>query len=319
MEKIKSKKIDQLTAKKYAEGVNKITKKYVEGSDKISKRIDSLASIIASDGETTSYVLNLASNATSSKSTLSIASFTQSLDPSIDIPFGVKPIINLEDFSGWNYYITISSSANNNKFYYTDDTGNLTKYTITLDSGYYSVLDLNNTIQYGLMANGDPSTLITITADNATQKVRVSIDRAGYLVYLPAGTFYSIIGYNLNDKIPTAGTLTTGAYNELAPNVADFAALTTILLHTDIAAGSNSYNDGKLSDVLTSIPLNVKPGSLINYKPFFPLKLPIIQGVGSSIESIRVYLTDEENNSINVTGSPFYVRIKISWGPEIVK
>lgn len=220
------------------------------------------------------------------------------LDPVQSFPQNTKLRVALHSFSYTNYFINISVAKTNNIIYYTDDVLLPTKYSVTIPDGSYNVTDLSDAINIGVVNNGHADGLITIVPDFSTNKVQFSISVVGWQLYFPAGTPYALLGTTLNQKIPTAG-LTVGAYSELAPNVATFNSILSIYVHSSLS--NNSIFNGRQSDVLGSVIPTASIGSIQDNKETNLIWIDASQLAGQSLNDISVYLSDQNNNPINLS------------------
>lgn len=245
--------------------------------------------------EYTSILYLNSAGATSKDLTTATANFI--LDPVINVPSGKSVKVAVQSASFTNFFINILTGVND-KIYYTNDVGTPDKYSITIPQGSYNVSDLSDAIDLGVVNNGHTSGLLSLVPDFSTNKVLISISTAGWQIYFKLLTPYVLLGITLNQKIPAAG-LTTGAYSELAPNVATFNSITQLYLHTSLT--NNSVFSGKRSDVLAAITPTASIGSVQQYEPFNLVWTPAPELGGSSINSVRMYLTDQSGASVNLS------------------
>ena len=98
----------------------------------------------------------------------------------------------------------------------------------------------------------------------------------------------------------------------LAPNVAQFNTVNSLLIHSDLTTlgirFNNSYNQS-ISQVL----INVPPGSQIISKPYNPPKVNIQDLAGSTRSNIRFWLTNEKDERVNTNGEYWTARLAIRY------
>lgn len=235
------------------------------------------------------------SNATSKDLTTGRAQWV--LDPVISFPQGSKISTTLHSFSFTNFFVNITTGVND-KFYYSNDLLNLTKYSITIAQGSYSVTELSDAINIGVINNGHADGLIVLTPDFATNKVLFSLSVAGWILNFPAGTPYVLLGTNLNQTIPN-GALTVGAYSELAPNVATFNSILSLYVHSNIT--NNSVFNGRQSNVIGTVIPTASIGSVQDNKEMNLIWIDASNLAGQSLNDVSVYITDQTDKSVNLS------------------
>lgn len=201
--------------------------------------------------------------------------------------------IAVQKMSFTNFFINIITGTND-LIYYTNDLLNLTKYSITIPQGSYNVSDLSDAINIGVINNGHTDGLITLTPDFSSNKVLVSISAAGWLVKWAAQTSYSLNGFALNATTPAVGTLTVGAYSELAPGIATYNAITEIYVKSSITY--NSCFGGKSSNIIFSTSPTAPIGSVQNteYNNLVWIYAPELSGQAISTLNIDIVNQNEQ-------------------------
>ena len=91
------------------------------------------------------------------------------------------------------------------------------------------------------------------------------------------------------------------------------------MLHVHLKQTKNNHNyfNGIKNDILTKVPLtNDKFGALVQYKvdsPYFiPLENTTIHLENTTINSLELSITDENNKIIDFHGMPIYYTLEIS-------
>ena len=192
----------------------------------------------------------------------------------------------------------------NNVFRYSKDGGN-TWVDIELDTGSYELSAISNEIQRLMANNGDYDQnadnpyFITITANLSELKSIVHISNDNYKIdFSVSNSIGSVLGFT--NEIIGVG------YNE-SPNIVNIIQVNSILVNLDIISGS--YVNGSASPTIYSFYPNVSPGYKIVERPnpslvFYPVSR-------NEINSMRVWLTDQNNDSIDLRGEQITVRICI--------
>lgn len=192
-------------------------------------------------------------------------------------------------------------SGINDKFYisYDDGTGAV-DYTLTVEQGLYDLTGLNSAIQRELENLGAPASpsLVSLTADNNTQKVILTRNYTQIVIdFTPADTFRDILGF---DSQILASNPTTPVNNS-ADNVANFNTVNYFLVHSDLVSKGLQFN-GRYNQILGKINIDVAPGSQIVYTPQVPTRVDASNLRGVSRNSIRFWISDDQNRSINTNG-----------------
>src|SRR5271166_4506861 len=184
--------------------------------------------------------------------------------------------------------------------------------TIILSTGAYELNAINNEIKRQIIANRDSESAIDITADVSTLKSIVSIDNPNYKVdFGIPNSIGSVLGFE---------TVIGHGYN-VSPNIVDIIQVNSILVNIDIIMGS--YVNGSASPTIYSFYPNVAPGYKIVERPnpsliYYPLSR-------HDISRMRVWLTDQDGNLIDLRGETITIRIcvrevkSISFESDILK
>lgn len=185
-------------------------------------------------------------------------------------------------------------------------------YTITIAPGIYGVSELNSAVNSLLINEGLNSGLITITGDNATQKILLSFSVAGLQVEWIAQSFFDLLGFNSGQLVPDP-TFTTGDYTELAPNVANFSDISSFLLHTDLVKAGIPLGN-RQSQAIANALITVPPGSLIPFQPENPIQLDVNHLRGQTINGATFWITDQlGNRGLDFNGEYFSMLLVIRY------
>ena len=183
----------------------------------------------------------------------------------------------------------------NNVLKYSKDRG-VTWVNIELDTGSYELSAISNEIQRLMVINGDydPNAdspyYIAITANLSELKSIVHISNDLYKIdFNVPNSISSVLGF-------TNETIGRG-YNE-SPNIVNIIRVNSILVNLDIISGS--YVNGSASPTIYSFYPYVSPGYKIVERP--SLSLVFYPVSKKEINSMRVWLTDQNNGSIDLRG-----------------
>jgi len=194
----------------------------------------------------------------------------------------------------------------NNKFMYSNDKG-VTWKTLILSKGSYELQAINDEIQRQMIINDDYDSVkneyyINISANVSELKSIINITNESYLV-----------DFRIENSIgPTLGFPSTSShigygYNK-SEEIVNITKVNSVLINVDIISGS--YVNGNQSFVIYSFnPNKVSPGYKIDERPnpkliYYPVK-------GHTINSIRVWLTDQNNNPIDLRGETVTVTLHL--------
>jgi hypothetical protein len=204
-----------------------------------------------------------------------------------------------------NLYNSIPNiSEKNNIFKYSIDNGNTWK-TLSLDKGSYELQAINDEIQRKMILNGDFDTTnneayITISANISELKSIVHISNESYLVdFTCENTLGMLLGFK---KV-----MVSYGYSK-SQNIVDITKVNSVLVNVDIISGS--YVNGCESPAIYSFdPNKVSPGYKIDERPnpsliYYPVNR-------NNIHYITVWLTDQDNEPIDLRGERVTVKLHI--------
>ena len=204
-----------------------------------------------------------------------------------------------------NLYNSIPNiTEENNIFKYSIDNGSTWKI-ISLHKGSYELQAINDEIQRKMIQNGDFDTTnseayITISAHISELKSIIHISNEAYLVdFNTENSIGLVLGFR---------SLRIGYGYNKSQDIVDITKVNLVLVNTDIISGS--YVNGCESPAIYSFdPNKVSPGYKIDERPnpsliYYPVNK-------NSIDNIRVWLTDQDNKSIDLRGERVTVKIHI--------
>ena len=237
------------------------------------------------------------------------SSFDIFLDEPIEIPRDAHNChINVTESTVWWTTPNISATIGNNQFYFKY---NGFVYQETIPNGLYSVSDLSNALDRIIQTITTVSGAVTLTSDNATQKVELTINVADFQIdFTQSDTCRDILGFN-SQLIPTPDP-TTGVYSVLADNIAEFNSIDYYLLHSDLVSKGIRVND-KFTQTISKISIDKEPGSQIIAKDFNPLYVDADHLKGTSIGRIKFWLTDQDDNLVDTNGELFSCTLTIKY------
>lgn len=217
--------------------------------------------------------------------------------------------VQVDEATIWWTIPNISAALGNNKFYIEYQTND---YEVTIPDGLYSLSDLDTALDRELNDTVGTGGLITLEADNATQKVNFIIEVADVQVdFTQADTFRDLLGLDAQ-LIPNGGPSGAGGFNILGDNIANLNTISYFLLHSDLVSEGIRVNN-TYSQTIAQILIDVKPGSQIISREFNPPKSDGSNLIGSITDKIKFWLTDQDNNLVNTNGDDYGCRVVIKY------
>lgn len=242
------------------------------------------------------------------------AYFEIQLQDGLQIPKEALNInISVEEATVW-WVVPNVITGENDKMYITGpDVGDVVQnYVITIPQGLYDLSGLNQAILRELENAGakiDPDPLITLTPDDATQKVEMRFSYPTVSVdFTPDDTPRDILGFNSQVLGPYPGA----PISIIADNTAAFNTVNYFLIHSDLTNKGIRFNNN-YSQTIAQVLIDVPPGSQIVSKPFNPAKINAPELGGAKRTNLRVWLTDERDRRVNTNGEYFTARIVIHY------
>jgi hypothetical protein len=196
-------------------------------------------------------------------------------------------------------------------------------FNFEIEQGLYDLTALNEEILRKLKT--EPTILIgtnapfVFDADSATGRVFCIFNEPDVLINfnLP-NTFREVLGF---DAIPITSPVGASQSNPLsvdATNTARFNSLTSYLIHSDIVQNgirfNNSYNQ-TLTDVVIG---DASTFEQINSTPFNPPRVDAGELRGIHRNNISFWITDQDNNRINMAGEYWSFRMVIRYNSVLV-
>jgi hypothetical protein len=245
------------------------------------------------------------------------------LDP-IEIPVDARNVkLEVNRSLVWNNFLNIKADQND-KIYITgpDKDDIIVTYPITIQQGSYDLNTISADILAELEVAGakiEPLTLISLQADSATGRVEITLNYDSVFIDMRGwNTFHSIIGLNKEKyEVPVEKRGNNTPYSFLAPNIANFSALSYILIHSDIVAKGLPIN-GIYNQSIAQLLLDAPSGSLIVFAPIKPLRIDARNLIGTTLSTFSVWITNESNEPLNTGGENFSVLFKLSYERNLV-
>ena len=241
--------------------------------------------------------------------------FTAQLQDGIKVPRDAHNVqVSLQESTVWWTIPNILTGVND-KMYITAPRASdsaLTAYTVTIPQGLYDLTALSDAILRDLSNQGatiSPSPVINLLPDDATSKVEIIFNYDSIEIdFTQSDTPRLILGFDSQVLGPTASS----PIINLAENTAAFNTINSFLIHSDLVSRgirvNNSYNQ-----TLGQVLIDVKPGSQITSAPRNPPKVSANELSGSIKSTIRFWITDQANNTIDMNDEYWTARLTISY------
>lgn len=247
--------------------------------------------------------------------------FEVQLDESLEIPRDALNVsLSVEEATVWWTVPNIITGQNDTMYIFGDDNQGVPVpqlFTITIPQGLYDLAQLNATV-LNLLENagartldggGNPLPLISMSPDDATQKVVIRFNYTNvYVDFSQPQTPREILGFDAIQYGPFAGA----PINQLAPNVAEFNQVNYFLIASDLVQKGIRFNN-RYNQIISQVLIDVAPGSQIVSTPFNPPRISANELAGAKRSNLRFSLTDDQLRPVDTSGEFFTARIVIRY------
>jgi hypothetical protein len=228
-------------------------------------------------------------------------------------PEAINVQIVIEEATVW-WTVPNIIAGENDKMYITclNVADALTAYVITIPQGLYDLAGLNQAIIRELSNAGakiDPSPAVLLSADDATQKVEITLNYLGSQIdFTPLDTPRDILGFDSQ----VIGATVIAPYTQVADNVAGFNTVNYFLIHSDLTNKGIRFNN-RYNQTVAQVLITASPGSQIVSTPFNPARINAQELAGAKRTNIRFWITDDKDRPINTNGEFFTCRVVIKY------
>ena len=219
--------------------------------------------------------------------------------------------ISVEESTIW-WSVPNIITGQNDKMYITgpDTLDVVQNFVLTIPQGLYDLAGINEAIARELEAGGakiDPEPLITLSPDEATQKVQIRFNYATLSIdFTQDDTPRDILGFDAQVYTPIPDNPL------LAPNVAAFNTVNYFLIHSDLTNKGIRFNNN-YNQTIGQVLIDVAPGSQIVSKPFNPARINAPELAGATRTNLRFWLTDDEDRRVDTNSEYWTARIVIHY------
>ena len=214
------------------------------------------------------------------------------LNQGIEIPIGVVECnLRVEEASIWYSTPNISAELENNTFDYIYS--NVQQPQIIIPDGLYSIESLNAFLSREFVNRGQLENLITLTGEESTQKVVITLQKYTQVDFTPYNSVRSVLGWT-SQVFPI--TMPVIEVNGTGQDIAKFNNIQNFTIRTDMIIDGLSINNVK-SNLIAVIPIPANgANNQINYQPFRPSIIEIDSARGKKFNNFYVSVCDQNGN-----------------------
>ena len=237
------------------------------------------------------------------------SSFSISLDSPIEVPRGVIDCtLDVIAASIWNVSPNIKAAYNNDKFYFSH-LG--TPYIVTIETGLYSLPQLNSYFRRYFVNNGLPNNLIVLSANDSAQTCIITFNYVGTQIdFTQLNTVRTILGFN-SELLPNGGPSTIIGESYEGESKASFNRINFYYIKSSLVNQGLSIN-GISGNIIAQVPITAAPGSQINYQPQNVIAIQARGLIGNPRQQITFQLLDDQLRSVDNLGQFWSVTIEIN-------
>lgn len=237
------------------------------------------------------------------------SSFQVTLDNPIRIPHdAVDCSVGVLQANIWNTSPNISAAAANNIFTFTTSSAPAGTYNWAIPDGLYSVAGLNSYLSSQFVNIGLPANLITISGNQSTQKSIITfLTAADSVDFTVANSVRQVLGFNA-----VVITAPSANYSFFSNNTAAFNRVNSYVISSNLVGNGIPVNSSSRG-IIATVPINVSPGSQINYSPQNVIWFNAPELIGSQRSNMQFALLDEDLRVAATGGNPYAFTIMIKY------
>lgn len=185
--------------------------------------------------------------------------------------------------------------------------------TISIDfpTGLYGIAEFQSYLSRQFVINGYPANLIQFSEESATQKTVLTLNSASelWVDFTQPNSCRELLGFESRRAPALPKTL---GYSESSDNPAQFNRVNAFNIKSDLISNGIPTN-GNSSGLLANIPIDEKPGSLINYNPVNAPSSNAVELISHPRNAITFYLTDELSRPVIMSEFWFFTLVIHYW------
>lgn len=236
-----------------------------------------------------SYIFNSDPDSGSQGLSSDGSQFQVTLNTALYIPKGaIEASAGVLQANIWNTSPNISPAFNNNVFTFTTTQAPAGTYTINIPEGLYSLNGLNTYLSSQFVNLGLPSTLFSLGGDFATQSTILLVEFSGDSVnFTVPNSVRTVLGFN--SEILTAPSNNFSFFSE---NPAEFNRNNSYIIASNFVSQGIPVNN-QSAGIIATVPIDVAPGSQINYQPQNVIWFDIGELIGNQKLNINFRLLNQ--------------------------
>ena len=238
------------------------------------------------------------------------SAFTVQLNEALMIPSNaINPTIDVEESAIWYSTPNIFSSGvnKNNSFQIRNLNVGPTNYNLEIPSGLYSVLSIQDAMNYEIQqALGISEDVIELRSNDSLGRIELILDANFECEFIePGGSLSGILGFLFNTTY-TSSTINVGQTTPKINNVNFY------LIQCDLVADGIRFNN-TYRQIIETVLIDVPPRDLIITRPFNAPTIDASMLAGNPRTKIRVQLLTDNLEPANTDGEYYYLRLSIRW------
>lgn len=256
-----------------------------------------------------SYIFNSDPAAGAQNVSADGSSFQVTLNSPLKIPRDAIDVqMGLIQSAIWNTSPNIAAAFGNNNFTFTTSVAPAGTHSITIPDGLYSVEALNTYLSSQYVNLGYPANLITIGGNDSTGQSTVTFLTNGDSVNFTIATSVApLLGFN-----PIVITAPSTNYTFFSNNPASFNRVNSYIIYSNIVANGIQVNSNS-TGVIGTVPINVAPGSQINYSPQNVVWFSPDELIGSSKSNFTFQLLDQNLRPTPTGGNTWSITLIVQY------
>lgn len=237
------------------------------------------------------------------------SAFSVQLNEPLMIPSNaINPILDVEESAIWYSSPNIFSSGTkqNNGFQIRDLNVGPTNYNLTIPSGLYSVITIQNAMNYAIQqALGITTNVIQLVSNESLGKIEMILASGFELDFIAPSSLGPILGFQTGITY-VSGTVNVGQFTPVINSVNFY------LVQCDLVSDGIRFNN-QYRQIIESVLIDVPPRDLIITRPFNPPTIDLSMLAGNPRSKIRVQLLTDSFEPANTDGEYYYIRLAIRW------
>lgn len=194
----------------------------------------------------------------------------------------------------WNTSPNISAALADNIFTFTTSMAPAGTYSWAIPDGLYSVAGLNSYLSSQFVNIGLAANLIAISAGDSVN-------------FTVANSLRGLLGFN-----SVVSTAPSANYSFFSNSTAAFNLVNSYVISSNLVGNGILVNSSSRG-IIATVPIDVPPGSQINYSPQNVIWFNAPELIGSQRSNIQFSLLNEDLRTAATGGNPYTLTITIKY------